>query len=156
MFVVNEIVSTCLATGIVKHLLQISWLVGCSVKAVENIVADVTWEKNWLLLYDRNLLVVPLRVEGVDVTAIEQHLSLARLVKLLNQRDNWTLAAARTSHKSYDSLLRRNINIDSSKHLDIFAHWIWKLNIHNIDLSFVQAERYFSTRFSDRYIHKLD
>ena len=156
MFVVNEIVSTCLATGIVKHLLQISWLVGCCVKAVENIVANVTWEKNWLLLYDRNLLVVPLRVEGVDVTAIEQHLSLARLVKLLNQRDNWTLAAARTAHKSYDSLLRRNINVDSSKHLDIFAHWIWKLNIHNIDLPFVQAERYFSTRFSDRYIHKLD
>ena len=50
--------------------------------------AEAKIEKNWLLLYNRNLLVVPLRIEGADVTAIEQHLSIARLVKLLNQRDN--------------------------------------------------------------------
>lgn len=84
MFVVDKVVSACLATGIIEHFLQFSGLVGRSVKAIKDVVTDVTREQNRLLLNDCNLLVVPLRVESADVAAVEQDFSIARLVELLD------------------------------------------------------------------------
>jgi len=78
MFVVNEIVSTCLTTGIVKHLLQFGLLIRGCVKTIKNILANITREENRLLLNDRNLLMVPLGVKSANVTAVEKYLSAGR------------------------------------------------------------------------------
>jgi hypothetical protein len=41
VFVVDKVVRTSLATGIIEQFLQLSGLVGSLIKAVENIITDV-------------------------------------------------------------------------------------------------------------------
>jgi len=86
--VMDKVVATCLLAGLIKHLFELALRVGSRVKAVENIVANVTREQHWFLLDDADVLVVPLGVKHFNVHVVEQDGTLARLVEMLDQRNN--------------------------------------------------------------------
>lgn len=84
----SELISVCLSACIVNQSLNLFVSLVVQVKAVSNVLTNRTGEKDWLLLDNRDLTVVPFRVQFPDVTSVEEDASFLRVVESLNQRDD--------------------------------------------------------------------
>ena len=81
----DEIVGVSLATSVVHQSLNLLVIHIVKLKAVGDVLTDAAREQHGLLLHDGDLVVVPLRVQLLDVASVEQNLSPSGVVEALNQ-----------------------------------------------------------------------
>ena len=102
--------------------------------SVQDVVFNTSWEEDWFLLHESNLvLVVPRVVQILYVFLREEHFAFFRVIKALDEWHNWRFSTARLSYQS-DDLVLLNINWHFFEHCDIRFWWIAELNIFKVDV----------------------
>lgn len=115
----NEIICTGLFAGLIKHVFEVRLTVGTGIETIKDVRPDITREQYWLLLDDRNLLVIPLRVYLVDIYTVESDLTLFWLIELFDKGNYGTFTTTRCADKSDDFLALIHFEFDISQNLDI-------------------------------------
>ena len=142
----NEIISVGLATSIIHQSLNLFIIHLIKVQAVNDVLTDSSREENGLLLDDRNLAVVPLGIKFSDISAIEQDLSLFRIIEAFNQRDDRRLSTATCAAKSNNTIfLIVNREGDTFKYLNIILAWVAEFDILELKIAFNNSLDFITT-----------
>ena len=89
-----------LLQGILEALLNFGIWELRAIEAIHDVVLDTGWEKAGLLLHDSKFgLMVPFGINLLDILLVEEYLTTDRVVKTLNQGNDWGFAAARVANK---------------------------------------------------------
>ena len=84
----DEIVSTRLLSRFVTHGNDFVLRLTIKLETIGNIVTDGTGEKDWLLLHDSDLAVVPLRVKLLNVPTVKENFTMSWIIETLKKRDD--------------------------------------------------------------------
>ena len=84
----GEIIGIGLSTSIVDHFHDLVFILVFDVQTVSNVLTDGSREEDWLLLDDRNLAMVPLRIKLSDVSSVEENTTFFWVIESLNQGDD--------------------------------------------------------------------
>ena len=84
----DEIVSTRLLSRFVTHSNDFVLRLTIKLETIGNIVTDGTREKDWLLLHDSDLAVVPLRVKLLNVPTVKENFTMSWIIETLKKRDD--------------------------------------------------------------------
>lgn len=116
--------------------MQLRLSVARSVEAVEDVGSYIAGEEDRLLLHDSDLLVVPFGIKCLNIYSVEEDSALCRLIKLLNERDDWALTAARVADESnYSVFVVVNSNRYILQDLDVLVLGVRKIDMLNLKIA---------------------
>ena len=133
----NEIVGVRLAAGIVHqrpHLIVVCLVE--AIKSIANIFTNGARKKHRLLLNDSYLVVIPTRLEILDVLAIEVHATGYRVVEALDEGDDARLAAARCpTQGDYAVFDVINLDAETFQYLHVTFARVVELDVTDLQLT---------------------
>ena len=88
VFIMNEVVSTCLTACIVQTFLNLFIIEVHVVQAVAYVFTNRARKQNRFLLHDTDLLMIPLWIKLLNVDSIEEDFAFVRVIKALNKRND--------------------------------------------------------------------
>jgi hypothetical protein len=80
----QEVISVGLLTSFVNTSYDLIFVIAFPTQTVQDVFSHSAREKNWLLLDNCNMLMVPSWVKLSDINSIEENLTLIRVIKPLN------------------------------------------------------------------------
>jgi len=102
----SKLVGARLLRCFIAHSNDLVLGLALKIQTVGDVVTDGAREENGLLLHDGDLAMVPLRVQFLDVAAIEQNFALNWVIETFEERDDGRLSAATSATESHNAVLR--------------------------------------------------
>ena len=134
----DEVIGARFRASIVHQGFNLLWRLACKVETVGDVLSNRTGEKDGFLLDNSDLVMVPLRVELLDIDTVEEDLALIRVIEALKQLDNGRFAAATGSTERNDAvLLVIDVEGDTLKHLVslLTLAWVGELDVVDLEAS---------------------